>query len=201
MKPQTLPSSASMIPVVGLLVLAVVFSGARPVLAQTQDGCPLPAGVTPPPDPRVTAGQVENGSASLREFALAAKDQFVKGVSSVEEALYIGCLVRLEGSPYRSGSTYLVQLTPDRIFVHAKNMALSGKRLNPLIYGAILQALGINPSRHWESTRPTCPVPRRPWPPSPAPQPGTAVPSTYPVSRVPPAMPSFIYRPISRPRS
>lgn len=146
MKPQTLPVSASMIPVVGLLVLAAIFSAARPVLAQTQVGCPLPPGLTPPPEPRVTAGQVENGSASLMEFALATKDQFVKGASTLEEALYIGCLVRLEGSPYRSGSTYLVQLTPDRIFVHAKNMALSGRQLNPLIYGAILQALGITPA-------------------------------------------------------
>ncbi len=52
-----------------------------------------------------------------------------------------------EESHWHSGSTYLVQLTPDgRVFVHSKDMALSGRQLNPLIYGAILQALGINPA-------------------------------------------------------
>jgi hypothetical protein len=131
------------IPIVGLLVLAGVFSNAPPALAD----CPLPPGVTPPPDPRVTAQQVEDGSASLMDFALAARDQFSQGVATVEEAFYLGCLIRHEGSPWRSGSTYLIQLTADsRIFVHAKDMSLSGRLLNPLIYGAILQALGINPA-------------------------------------------------------
>ena len=128
----------------GLLVLACVFAAARPALAQAQKACPLPAGVTPPPAPRVTAQQVEDGSASLMDFTLAVRDQFGQGTTTVEEALYLGCLLRLEGSAYRSGSTYLVQLTPDRIFVHAKAMRLAGRLLNPVIYGAILQALGIN---------------------------------------------------------
>ena len=130
----------------GLLVLAGVFSGAHHASAQTQEDCPLPAGVTPLADPPVTARQVENGSASLMDFALAARDQFSQGVTSADEAFYVGCLIRYEGSPWRSGSTYLVQLTPDRIFMHAKAMALSGRLLNPSIYGAILQALGINPA-------------------------------------------------------
>ena len=130
------------IPVVGLLVLAGVFSNAPSALAD----CPLPPGVTPPPDPRVTAQQVEDGSASLMDFALAARDQFSQGVATAEEAFYLGCLIRQEGGAYRSGSTYLIQLTPNRIFLHAKDMALSGKLLNPIIYGAILQALGINPA-------------------------------------------------------
>ncbi len=148
MKTRTLPTY--MIPVVGLLVLAGVFSNAPPPLAQTQEDCPLPAGVTPPPDPRVTAQQVENGSASLMDFTLAVKElnlEIGQSETSVEKVLYLGCLVRQEGGPYRSGSTYLVQLTPDgRVFVHAKDMALSGRLLNPLIYGAILQASGINPA-------------------------------------------------------
>ena len=38
-------------------------------------------------------------------------------------------------------------LTPDgRVFEHAKAMALSGRLLEPEIYGAILHAVGINPA-------------------------------------------------------
>ena len=66
-------------------------------MAQTQEECPLPAGVAPLPDPPVTAQQVEDGSAALMDFALAARDQFSQGVANAEEAFYIGCLVRYEG--------------------------------------------------------------------------------------------------------
>ncbi len=145
-KVRTLLTSSYAIPVFGMLVLAGLSFNTRPALAQTQEACPLPPGVTPPPDPRATAQQVEDGSATLKDFAQAARDQFSQGVATAEEAFYIGCLLRHEGSPWRSGSTYLVQLTPDRIFFHAKAMALSGRLLNPVIYGAILQALGINPA-------------------------------------------------------
>ena len=131
----------------GLLVLAGVFSAARPALAQTPEECPLPAGVTPPADPRVTAQQVEDGSASLPDFALAARDLFRQETTTTTEGLFIGCLIRQEGSPWRSGSTYLVQLTPDgRVYIHAKDMALSARLLNPVIYGAILSALGVSPT-------------------------------------------------------
>ena len=61
------------IPIVGLLVLAGVFSNAPPALAN----CPPPPGMTSPAGPSVTAQQVENGSANLREFALAAKDRYL----------------------------------------------------------------------------------------------------------------------------
>ena len=38
-------------------------------------------------------------------------------------------------------------LVPDgRVYVHAKDMALSGRQLTPVIYGAILHALGIDPA-------------------------------------------------------
>ena len=112
--------------------------------AQTQEACPLPAGVTPPPDPRVTAQQVEAGSATLKDFALAVRDQ---SIGLPEAALYLQCRIRQEGSPYRSGSTYLVHLTPDgRVYEHAKSMALSGRLLNPLIYAEILNALGVSPT-------------------------------------------------------
>ncbi|MXZ08170.1 MAG: T9SS type A sorting domain-containing protein [Gemmatimonadetes bacterium] len=131
------------IPIVGLLVLAGVFSN---VLAE----CELPPGVTPPPDPRVTAQQVEDGSGSLKDFALAARERFgieTQTIATLEQVLYSACLLRQEGSPWRSGSTYLVSLLPDgRVLVHAKSMALSGRLLNPLIYAEILSALGVEPT-------------------------------------------------------
>ena len=140
MKTRTLPTPTSMIPIVGLLVLASVFSNAPPALA---DCIPLP-GTTPPAAPSVTAQQVEDGSATLKDFVLTAADQFKQGSPTPAEALYFGCLIRQEGSHWRSGSTYFVQLLIDgRIFVHTADMALSGRLLNPVIYGSILAALGV----------------------------------------------------------
>ncbi len=131
----------------GLLMLAGVFSAARPAFAQAQEACPLPVGVTPPAAPRVTAQQVEDGSASLMDFALAARDHFVSGLQerTRRQFAYGRCLIRQEGSPWRSGSIYLVRLTPDgRVYDHAKDMSLSGRLLTPVIYGAILHTLGIS---------------------------------------------------------
>ena len=134
----------------GVLVLAGAFSNMPVAVAQAGDACLLPAGMTPPAPPRVTAQQVEDGSASLMEFALAATDRHISlidEIGTLEGASYIQCRVREEGSPWRSGSTYLVFLTPDgRVFEHAKAMALSGRLLKPEIYGAILHALGIDPA-------------------------------------------------------
>ena len=133
---------AFLFPAMGLLMLA---GG-----AWAQFDCPLPAGVAPPSNPEVTAQQVEGGSAGLTDFALAARDQFARdsrGITTVSQAAYSGCLARQEGGPWRSGSTYLVQLTPDgRVFVHAKDMSLSGRLLNPAIHVAVLRALGIEPA-------------------------------------------------------
>ena len=143
MKAGTLPHPTSMMLVVGFFVLASVLTDVRPALAQTQEACPLPADVAPPAAPAVTAQQVEDGSASLKDFALAARD----GLNLKQEQglyFYNTCLLREEGGPYRSGSTYLVQLTPDgRILIHAKDMALAPGQLNPLIYAEILSALGV----------------------------------------------------------
>ena len=95
----------------------------------------------------MTAQQVEDGSATLRDFALAGRDRYRTPISTLEGSRYFQCLVRQEGSPWRSGSTYLVQLTPDgRVYEHAKSMALSGRLLNPLIYAEILSALGVSPT-------------------------------------------------------
>ena len=144
MKTQTLPTSTSMILVVGLLVLAGAFFVAHPALAQTDLDCPLPPDWTPP---SVTAEQVENGSASLRDFALVARDSFRVATerSTGGGQLYnSACIVREEGGPWRSGSTYLVQLTAEgRVRIHANDMALSGRLLKPRIYFEILSSLGV----------------------------------------------------------
>ena len=150
MQTGTLLTPTSLLLFVSLLVLAGVFSDVRPAFAQVQEACPLPAGVIPPADPRVTAQQVEDGSASLMDFVLAVRErsrEHAEQATAVEQGVYIGCIIRQEGSPWRSGSTYLVSLTPDgRVFIHAKDMALSGRLLNPVIYAEILSALGVSPT-------------------------------------------------------
>ncbi len=134
------------IPVVGLLVAAGLVSDARPTLAQSQGNCVLSADVAPPEDPRVTAQQVEDGSASLMDFALAVREQYralSREIATFEGEAYFGCLIRQDGSPYRSGSTFLVSLAPDgSVLAHSTAMRLSGRKLNPLIFGAIFRALG-----------------------------------------------------------
>ena len=142
--------------VVGLLVLAgvifevdVAWAQSLQVAEQPQGDCALLAGATPPPNPLVTAHQVEHGSATLQDFVVAVRNQFRVLEENTEAAslgniAYTGCLVRQEGSAYRSGSTYLVSLTPDfRVFVHAKDMSLSGRLLKFPIALAILSSLGL----------------------------------------------------------
>ncbi|MDE2888875.1 MAG: T9SS type A sorting domain-containing protein [Gemmatimonadota bacterium] len=89
-----------------------------------------------------------DGGASLEDFALAARDFFrseSRGQATLERAAYIGCLTRQDDGIWRSGSTYIVSLTPDgRVFIHAKDMSLSGRLLNPVIYGAVLSGLGVS---------------------------------------------------------
>ena len=133
----------TLLPIVGLLVLAGVFSNAPPALAD----CPPPPGVTLPAEPSVTAQQVEDGSGSLMDFTLDAREQFVMQLQTAEnlgQVVYYGCLFRQEGSYWHSGSTYIVVMRADgSVLIHAKNMALSSRRLNPLIYAEILSALGV----------------------------------------------------------
>ena len=59
--------------VVGVCVLAGVLSHAHPSLAQDPGECGYPADTPLPAGPTVTAQQVEDGRASLREFMLAAR--------------------------------------------------------------------------------------------------------------------------------
>ena len=145
-----LVAAISLILAICLFVLAGVFADARPAFAQAQIKCPLPAGVTPPAGPRVTAKQVEDGSDTLMNFALAVRErsrEHSQQATTVEQGQYIGCIIRQEGSPWRYGSTYIITLTPDgRVYIHAKDMALSGRLLNPLIYAEILSALGVSPT-------------------------------------------------------
>ena len=148
MKTATLKTRVSILLAAGLLALAGFFSNAFP--ASAQDACPLPAGVTAPDDPRVTAQQVTGGSASLMDFTLAVRERSIEHAqraTAVEEGLYIGCAIRQDDGIWRSGDTYIVTLTLDgRVFIHAKDMSLSGGLLNPLIYGDILSELGVSPT-------------------------------------------------------
>ena len=122
---------------VGLLALAAICCS--PAWAQLD--CPPPR-----PEPSVTAQQVTDGSASLMDFALAATAQFKRGGSTTatpEELGRAGCWLRQEGGPWRSGSTYIVTLTPDgRVYLHAKDMSFSAGKLQSPIYTQILRALG-----------------------------------------------------------
>ncbi len=147
MRTGTFRPRTSLVLVVVLLVLASVFSDTSPVLAQTAQSCPLQPGVTPLSPPAVTAQQAANDPALLDDFALAVRAQYHENSLTTPGALYMGCRIREEGDHWRSGSTYLVTLTDDsRVFVHAKDMSLSGFKLHPTIYRAILQALGIDPA-------------------------------------------------------
>ena len=136
--------------VVCLLVLVGILSNAHFAVAQSQEACQPPAGGTPVAPPDVTALQVENGTGSLMDFALSSRDrlreQAVEGTTA-GQSQYVGCLIRQDESPWRSGSTYLVTLSYDgRVFVHGKDMSLSGGKLKPSIYGGILRVLGISPA-------------------------------------------------------
>ena len=150
MKTATWKTRTGLFLVAGLLVPAGLGFNAHLAVAQSQEACSLPAGATPVESPLVTAQQVENGTGSLMDFALSSRDRFREQnqQATIEgRALHMACLIRQDESPWRSGSTYLVTLTLDgRIFIHAKDMSLSGRLLNPTVYGAILQALGINPA-------------------------------------------------------
>ena len=139
--------------VAGLLAWAGVSSDARLALAQSQRECQLPAGGTPIAPPRVTAEDVADRGASLMDFALGSRARFLEQAGrGAGQSQYLACLIREDESPWRSGSTYLVTLSHDgRVFVHAKDMSLSGRKLKPSIYGGILRALGINPAHLTDS--------------------------------------------------
>ena len=118
----------------GLFVTAGLFANGHPVLAQTRE-CPSVE------DPSVTAQQVAEGTGSLKDFTLAAKALAERHTAA------FGCVIREDQSPWRSGSTYVVRLTREgRVGIHAKDMGLSARQLDPDIYQAILEALDIDGS-------------------------------------------------------
>ncbi len=136
--------------VVGLLAWAGVSSDARLALAQSQRECQLPAGGTAIAPPQVTAQQAASDPTRLMDFALSARERFREQAmpgTTPGQNQYLACLIRQDDSPWRSGSTYLVTLTHDgRVFVHAKDMSLSGMQLKRSIFVEILRALRINPA-------------------------------------------------------
>ena len=73
MKTKTRRANSFFFLVTGLIVVAGICFDGRSALAQTELDCPLAAGVTPPAAPRVTAQQVEDGSATLMDFTLAVR--------------------------------------------------------------------------------------------------------------------------------
>ena len=145
---RTMSAANSTLFLFGLFVLVGVTTYVETAWAQAQESCPLTPGVTPPPDPKVTAQDVEGGNATLMEFALEAAAHFrTQGSETLtgEQLAFAGCRLRLEGGPWRSGSTYIVTLTLDgRVFLHGKDMSLSAGSLNSSVYAGILVALGVD---------------------------------------------------------
>ncbi len=129
----------------GALVVLLVgfFAGASTALAQ--QACPRPARAAEVTPPSVTAPQVEAGTGDLREFALAARD-YLDGFETAADLIYSACLFRNE-EDWRSGSTYVVTMSPDgRIIFHSDMAALSGRRLETRLYRSIAQAVGLSPT-------------------------------------------------------
>lgn len=64
-----------------------------------------------------------------RATGLLATSRNEEGVA---ETTYVGCLVRLERGPFRSGATYIISVTPDgSVFVNARNMATGADYSTP----------------------------------------------------------------------
>ena len=138
----------SRFPVAGQLMVLGILSNPHIAQAQSRHACPPPPDGIPVAPPEVTAQEVENGTGTLMDFLLSTRDRLreQERKDSVSGQVFV-CLIRQEGSPWHSGSTYIVTMTPDtRVFMHAKDMSLSGRKLKPSIYEAILQALGVDPA-------------------------------------------------------
>ena len=123
----------------GLLMMAGLLSQQTPpTLAQTSEAeaCPTRR---PAQAPSVTAQDVNNGARSLKDFMLAVRARAMES-----SGISFACVIRQEGSPWYSGSTYIVRFTPEgRVYFHGKDMSLSARQLKPSIYQDILAALGI----------------------------------------------------------
>ena len=126
-----------------LLALVGVFSAAP---ADAQE-CPRAPGVAEFPPPTVTAADVEAGTSTLREFALAMVDYTTDTTVNLDEAAYIACLFRDREGPFFSGSTYVISvvLFDGRVFLNTNDMSTAGRLLKPEIYQAITAAAGSPP--------------------------------------------------------
>ena len=155
----------------GKLALAVVFSGAPCLGAVSQSTvassslnsssgsafygraaedvtsvCPRPAGIAINP---LATPAVRADSGDVTGLALAAKS-YRSAITNDLEAAYFYCLMREDNGIWRSGDTYVVSLLPEyasgspgwRIMLHAKDMSLGGRLLNPVATRAVLQAIG-----------------------------------------------------------
>ena len=110
--------------------------------------CPVPDGadVEDLRNPPVTAQEVEADPSLLEEFIVYYRDEArsLEAARMERDSVYTACLSRDRGGPYYSDSIYTVLLTIDgRVSIHAKDMSLSARQLNPQIYAAILIELGV----------------------------------------------------------
>ena len=144
-----------------LVVLAGVCSKPHLSLAQGGDACPPPAGFPPLADPPVTAQQVEDGTGSLRDFALAARErsrEHAERATTVEQGVYIACVVRQEGGAL--ARRFHLHREPDarRQGVHTREgHGAVGPAARPV-------DLPGDPLLPWASRRPSSPTWRRPIP-------------------------------------
>ncbi len=124
------------------------FSGAPSAFASESD-CPRPAGVTINP---LATPAVRADSGDVTGLALAARS-YRSVITNHLERTYFYCLIREDNGVWRAGDTYLIFLLPEdasgspgspgwRVSVHAKDMGLGGRLLNPAATKAILQAIG-----------------------------------------------------------
>ena len=128
-----------------ICLICLLFLAAQP--ASGQQACPTPPGYVENPlsTPSITAAEVAADPTpdNLRMFAMAARD-YLAPLNRLE-IVHALCLMRQEGSDWRSGDIFVVLFAaypPDfvrmRVFFHASTMAHAGLRLNPEIAGAIL---------------------------------------------------------------
>ena len=129
-----------------------------------QEACPPPPNYVENPlsTPSITAAEVAANptAGNLGMFALAVRDYvFSLGSNAPLQFAHAACLTRQEGGDWRSGGIFVVALSfnPEvavnpqapinmRVFFHASNMALSGRRVHREMAAAILAAAASDPA-------------------------------------------------------
>ena len=110
--------------------------------------CPAPDGLNVDTlrNPTITAQEATTPQ-GLRQFIVYYRDEAKKleDARMERDSVYTACIARDKEGPYYSDSVYTVSLTVDGgVLVHAKDMSLSARQLNPQIYAAILAGLGVS---------------------------------------------------------